>query len=98
MIEQLKNAPPFIDFGFGRTVSQISVGDPVTVWLNTLYNTELYNFNLLTRGTVTRISNYEYEIIYNQPGSYEVKLSVSTSNKKISLESNVLTITVSDEK
>jgi hypothetical protein len=98
MIEQLKNAPPFIDFGFGRTHLQAAVGEPITVWLNTLYNKEQYNFNLLTRGTVTKISNYEYEIIYNQPGSYEVKLSVSTSNKKISLESNVLTITVSDEK
>jgi plastocyanin len=94
MIEQLKNAPPFIDFGFGRTHLQVAVGEPVTVWLNTLYNQDVYSFNLTARGTITKISNYEYEVMYTQPGSYEVKLGVSTSNKKVSLESNVLTLIV----
>jgi hypothetical protein len=30
MIEQYKNAPPFIDFGFARTRLQVAAGEPVT--------------------------------------------------------------------
>jgi hypothetical protein len=94
MIEQYKNAPPFIDFGFARTLLQVAAGEPVTVWLNTLYNQDVYRFALSVRGTVTKISNYEYEVTCPNPGTYEIKLGVSTSNKKISLESNILTLIV----
>ena len=94
MIDQLKNIPPAIDFGFGIMQKQVAVNTPVTVWLNTLYNQEVYSFALTAQGAVTKISNYEYVVTRAQPGTYTIKLSVSTTNKKISLESNILTLIV----
>jgi len=94
MIQQLKNIPPLIDFGFGLTSIQAAVNTPVTVWLNTLYNQEAYSFTLRATGAVTKISNYEYEIAYPQPGTYLIAMGVSTTDKKISLESNILTVIV----
>ena len=94
MIQQLKNITPFIDFGFGITKTEVAANTPVTVWLNTLYNQEVYGFTLRATGVVSKISNYEYEVRYPQPGTYTIKLGVSTSNKKISLDSNILTVIV----
>lgn len=95
MINQLKTLPPFIDFGFGKTQQQVTVGTPVTVWLNTLYNQETYSFTLHATGAaVTRISNYEYVVTYPTPGTYTVSMGVGTANKKISLASNTLTLIV----
>jgi len=94
MIQQLKNITPFIDFGFGITKTEVAANTPVTVWLNTLYNQEVYGFTLHATGVVSKISNYEYEVRYPQPGTYSIKLGVSTSNKKISLDSNILTVIV----
>jgi hypothetical protein len=92
MIQQLKNIPPFIDFGFGVTKQEVAVNTTVTVWLNTLYNQEVYGFTLHATGVVSKISNYEYEVRYPQPGTYTIKLGVSTTDKKISLDSNILTL------
>ena len=94
MIQQLKNIPPFIDFGFGITQVQVTAGQPVTVWLTTLYNQDVYTFSLTAQGTVTKISNYEYVVAQTQPGTYTIKLGVNTSDKKISLVSNILTLIV----
>ena len=94
MIQQLKNIPPFIDFGFGITHTHVTAGKPVTVWLNTLYNQEVYGFTLHATGVVTKISNYEYVVTYPLPGTYTLRLGVSTPDKKISLESNILTVIV----
>lgn len=94
MIEQLKNIRPYIDFGFGITEKTIEAGQPVTVWLSTLYNTAEYDFSLDTAGEINKISDYEYEVIFTNPGEYELYLSVIPVSKKISLQSNVITLTV----
>jgi hypothetical protein len=95
MIEQLKNLSPIITFGFGTIQKQINAGQPVTVWLNTIYNQEAYTFTLAAAGAVvTKISNYEYSVSYTAAGSYTISLAVNSTNKTISLVSNILTVTV----
>lgn len=95
MIEQLKNIPPVIDLGFGITQKQVAAAAPVTVWLNTLYNVSAYSFMLMApQGSITIISDYEYEVTYAAPGTYEITLAVSTPDKKISLASNILNVIV----
>ncbi|KGO85726.1 hypothetical protein Q765_15010 [Flavobacterium rivuli WB 3.3-2 = DSM 21788] len=94
MIQQLKNIPPNIDFGFGITKQEVAVNTPVTVWLNTLYNQDVYGFTLHATGVVTKISNYEYVVTYPLPGTYTLTLGVGTKDKKISLDSNILTLIV----
>jgi hypothetical protein len=94
MINQFQNLQPFIDFGFGLTHKSIPAGASVTVWLTTLYNTEAYNVNLAAQGSVTKVSDYEYNITFNTPGLYEINMIASAKKKKISLQSNVITVNV----
>ena len=95
MIAQLKTITPVIDLGFGSTQQEVTAGTPITVWLNTIYNQEVYSFSLMATGAaVTKISDYEYVVAYPLPGMYEVKMIVGTADKKISLESNILNVIV----
>ncbi|MGV3459906.1 MAG: hypothetical protein ACO1N9_05555 [Flavobacterium sp.] len=95
MIHELRNAAPFIDFGFGVTAQTANVGDKVTVWLSTLYNEGVYQTGLnASGGNVTKISDYEYEVSYATPGTYEISLAVGSTVRKISLQSNTITLTV----
>lgn len=95
MITPLSNAKPFIDFGFGTIEKQAAQGETVTVWLSTIYNRNAYNFTLTAPGgTITIVSEYEYQITYPLAGNYQISLSAATKDKTISLASNILTLTV----
>jgi hypothetical protein len=95
MIHELKNITPFINFGFGRVQEAAAINQPVTVWLATLYNQEAYTFVLSAPGaTVTKVSNYEYEVAYAEAGSYQVSLNVVNIEKSASLASNILNLTI----
>ncbi|MES2484551.1 MAG: hypothetical protein V4581_01185 [Bacteroidota bacterium] len=95
MIQELKNIPPYIDFGFGITQTQAAISQEITVWLNTLYNQDAYTFTLnALEATVTKISNYEYQVTYTTLGTYQLSLSVVSTDKTISLDSNILSITI----
>ena len=95
MIKSLNNAKPFIDFGFGTIEKQAAESEVVTVWLNTIYNLKAYDFTLTApSGTITAISAYEHQVTYASAGNYQISLSAGTKDKSISLESNILTLTV----
>ena len=95
MIQELRNTKPFIDFGLGITATTVKTGETVTVWLSTLYNADVYETALNPPGgTSTRISDYEHEVTYPSPGVYAITLTVSSTARKISLQSNTLTLTV----
>lgn len=97
MIQNLKTAKPNIDFGFGTLNKETIVGNSVTVWLQTLYNQEAYNFQLNCSGTVTRISNYQYEVNFSTPGSYAVQMAITPKTKAASLLSNILFVNVTEQ-
>lgn len=86
--------PPQIDFGLGFTKTETTTGTPVTVWLNTLYNSDAYVFVLSAEGNVTKISDYEYQVVFYETGTYGMKVQVVSKTKKISLQSNTITVTV----
>lgn len=95
MIHELRNTPPFIDFGFGITGKTIPRGETVTVWQSTLYNESVYQTALnAPDGEVTKISDFEYTVVYNTPGVYQLSLVVGSTIRKISLQSNTITLTV----
>jgi len=95
MIQQLKTAAPIITFGFGVTQTQVAAGQPVTIWLSTLYNQLAYTFRLAAvGGQITKISNYEYSVTYSAKGSYTINVTVNSTDKTISLVSNTLNLTV----
>lgn len=98
MIYQEQNRSPFISFDFGDTVKSVAVDTVVTVWLNTPYNQDEYQFDLIyqnaSKAMVTKISNYEFEISYNEAGTYNLSFVVSNKGKSKSLTSNTITLTV----
>jgi hypothetical protein len=95
MIQEIRSAQPFIDFGFGITQHTVGIGQTAVIWLSTLYNQDAYNTGLNANGaTITRISPFEYEVIYSTPGTYEINLNVGSNTRKISLQSNTITLTV----
>ncbi|KOS07005.1 hypothetical protein AM493_13910 [Flavobacterium akiainvivens] len=95
MIHALTHTLPAISFGFGQIEKTAAVNLPLTVWLDTLYRLDAYTFTLAAAGaTVTKISNYEYTVVYPTPGSYTISMTVNNVAKTISLESNILSITI----
>lgn len=96
MITILRNLQPAIDFGSGRATASTTVGQPVVVWLQTIYNQDTFTFTLQTAGDITKISNYEYLVSFNEPGIYTVQLIASTIGKTKSIASNILNLNVTE--
>lgn len=95
MIHQFKNQTPFISFGFGVTQKIATAASQTTIWLNTLYNEDEYDFSLTATGAgINKVSNYEYAINSISRGTYTFSLRVTSKDKRISLDSNVLTLIV----
>lgn len=96
MISEYKNLVPAIDFGLGLNTVTVPAGQPVTVWLQTLYNQQAYTFALQTTGAVNKISNYQYTVTFATPGTYTLQLAVTPADKSIALMSNILDLTVTE--
>lgn len=91
----IQHIQPQIDLGFGVTQKSVGVQNAVTVWLNTLYNEDAYSFVLLlSQGSYTKMSDYEYILYYTQPGTYTISLIVTQKATGMRLESNTLTLTI----
>lgn len=95
MIQQLRDIVPAINFDFGLSEKTISAGSDVIVWLDSIYNQDAYSFGISAVGSseINIISNYQYTITYDTPGTYEITVNVSIKGKS-SKTSNTLTITV----
>ena len=92
MIVEVRNAKPFIHFGFNKQVITTYVGVTIKVWQDTIYNKDIYNefdFSTITGG-VTNKSLNSFEVTYGTTGVKEIKIS-NNDNKQ---DSNVLTIKV----
>ena len=96
MITDLKTIAPAIDFGLGLTTLQAQAGQPVTVWLQTLYNRQAYTFILQCTGTVTKVSNYQYRVTFATPGNYTLQMAVTPVSKGTTRMSNILDLTVTE--
>lgn len=100
MILEIKRAAPVISFGLGLTEAVALSQKKLTVWLDTLYNEAAYTFAVSSLGAdvIEQVSNYQYELTYNNPGSYKIIASVTPQKspgfKGESLMSNELTVTI----
>lgn len=94
MITELKSTPPFIHFGFYKTEEQIITGSEVTVWISTLFGESQKTVMLETEIPFREISPYEYVLIPQLPGTYNLQLTVTDTDEKENLTSNTLTLKV----
>lgn len=96
MIVEYRTLIPFIDFGFGYDTKTAAIGEPVTVWLNTIYNPGYSSFISYdtTKASMVKISEYEYQLTYTEAGTHEIFIDISARDKALKLTSNTITLTV----
>lgn len=94
MIAEARNIQPYIEFENGFTEVTPVKGVPVTVWLNTLFNTGMYTFDLVSDGIIEKVSDYEYRVTISTIGEHNVYLNVIAKDKHTVLKSNELTIII----
>lgn len=96
MITELRSITPLIDFGFGIMARNAAIGETVTVWMNTIYNRD-YSSNIsydTTKASMIKISDYEYQLTYNEAGNHDISIDVTGKDKSLKLSSNTITLTV----
>lgn len=96
MILELRNKKPFIHFGFNLVSKNGFTNEDIDVWLNTLYNQEVYNsFTITSVGAnITKVNNYHYKLTYNSIGNKTISLQVQDVSKNITLNSNILNLEI----
>ncbi|GGB84045.1 hypothetical protein GCM10007424_25060 [Flavobacterium suaedae] len=96
MIAAIKNNPPKLSFGFGKTKKTVTANTSVTVWLSGQYNEQNYTYNLVAEGCSTKqsLSNYQHKLTYITPGSYTISAVLKATANQKDLTSNILTLTV----
>lgn len=97
MIHENRTLIPEIDFGLGHKEKTVETGEVITVWLSTIYNQSVYSITLLCAGGVKRVSDFEYEVTFDAPGTYYISMEVNTHDKKINLKSNSLKLNVTEK-
>lgn len=96
MIIENRNKLPFIHFGFNKQTINIIIGEEITVWQDSIYNTNEFDFSLTSVGSSIRESNYNKAVLtYNTLGSYTIEVNISDKAKSKTLTSNLLTVNVS---
>lgn len=96
LIGDIKNAIPKIHFGFNQRVITANVGQVITIYQDTIYNENEYDKPILTAPGATIIQS-DINIIkvsFSTTGAKTVSAAISNSSKSITVESNVLNITI----
>lgn len=94
MIQELKNQPPNIIHFYPSDT--FNAGDVIKIWLSGQYNETEYNYYVVSEGDyeVTAISSFEYDFVFNEPGTYTISCSIAGKTKKTSIQGNTLTLTI----
>lgn len=94
MITDIRKAPPFIHFGYGKIKTSLPHGQPFRIYLESIYNN---GYDVIVSAPVAavvlKISDSEFQITLPAAGSFQLSLVVSDKDKTISIESNLLSIT-----
>lgn len=96
MITDYKNVVPFISFGFGSVKKQASAGQTFKVYMESIYNVDEYRFflDIPVGATYTEVTDYEYDVVFSEHGTFNIKLNIIPFEKAKAIISNPLTITV----
>ena len=87
---------PVISFSeTNSTMLLSSDGQGITVFLDTIYNQDLFDVSVNTNITYRQISFYEYELFPNETGEFSFSLIVSSKDGTFTCMSNSLFVNVS---
>jgi hypothetical protein len=96
LIDEVKNVIPRLHFGFNQREITANVGEEITIYQDTIYNENEYDKPIITAPGATIIQS-DINIIkvsFSTSGAKTLSASISNSSKSITVESNVLNITV----
>ena len=97
MIQNARHKAPIISFGLGQSTIDVPIGQTVTVWQSVLYREDTYAGNIA--GDELRfevMDNNQYTIYCDTAGTFDVRVSMSSLDKKINLISNKIILNVID--
>lgn len=95
MIARIQHKKPRISFGLGRTQITAKTGEVLKVYQHAIYLDSLYVVNLdLDEIATEKVNNYEFNITPTTTGTYELRVNVSSTDKKISVDSNKIILIV----
>lgn len=94
MIRENIEKEPFIHFGFNRQQINTYIGEEITIWQDSLYNSN-YDYAMAFQGaTIVSQSMGKFVISYNSLGNYNAMVVISDDNKTLIKNSNTITINV----
>lgn len=99
MIVGARRKKPFISFGMDATEKTIQEAGKATVWLQSIFREDVYDFSLIhPEFSIVKKSNYEWECTPTVKGVFTFEVTVVTKNKAkekiIILKSNTITLIV----
>ena len=97
MIQNVRHKAPIISFGLGVTELSVPRGSQVIVWQSRLYRSDIYAGNIAGEELSFEVmNNNQYTIYCDTAGTFEVRVSMTSKDKKIKLLSNRITLNVID--
>jgi hypothetical protein len=96
LIDEVKNFTPRIHFGFNQKQIIASVGQTITIYQDTIYNSDKYYVaSLVSAGaTTTQLDLNLIKVSFASTGSKTLSITVVNNDRTIEINSNVLNITI----
>lgn len=95
LIDEVKNKVPRLHFGFNQREITAGVGETITIYQDTIYNENEYSKPLVDcLGTVTQNDLNLIKVSFPTTGAKTLSIIQSNNDKTITLNSNVLNITI----
>ncbi len=95
MICKLKTTCPLLEFEDNKEIQAFSEdGQPITVFVETLYNQDHFDIQIITQLPVVAVSFYEYKVIPSSKGTFTIRVQVTSKDGVFSCSSPSLEATV----
>jgi len=97
MITGIRQTPPFIHFGFNRQEITIYKNEVITIWQDTILNSDIYDSIFLTASSsvVLETKNNSIELYFTATGEKNISLFFEASGVKFP-DSNIIKANVVD--
>ena len=89
-ILRAKYRKPLISFELGSVIETVSVGTPIDLFLNTIYNPDFYSIDLVLSAGITRtkVNNNHFILTATTSASFTINLEVEIISTGTILKSN----------
>ena len=89
------NADAYIHFGFGQREMTAKAYQNIEIYQDTIFRDDIYYVAETPIGAFTISQDLNKLVVrYNTPGTYTVQLAIGTKDKPLTIQSNVIKITV----